>query len=114
MEEKEKKCNCAPGECSCTDECNCDENCSCGCNNPMIIELEDDNGQKVKAEIVGTFDDNGKSYAIVNDLDNEDNSYLFEVQSTDEGDLLVSVNDEKEFERLCEVIEKLTNQNVEN
>jgi len=113
MEEKEKKCNCVPGECSCTDECNCDENCSCGCNNPMIIELEDDNGQKVKAEIVGTFDDSGKSYAIVNDLDNEDNSYLFEVQSTDQGDMLVSVDDEKEFERLCEVIEQLTNQNVE-
>ena len=113
MEEKEKKCNCKQGECTCGDDCKCDENCSCGCNNPMIIELEDENGKKLKAEIVGTFDDNGNSYAIVNDLDNEDNSYLFKVESTDQGDALVSVDDEKEFERLCGVVEKLLSENID-
>ncbi|MBQ9024638.1 MAG: DUF1292 domain-containing protein [Bacilli bacterium] len=114
MEKEEKKvCNCAEGECTCGDDCKCDENCSCGCNNPLIIELEDDNGKKVKAQIVGTFDDNGKSYAIVNDLDNEDNSYLFEVQSTENGDMLVSVDDEKEFDRLCTVVDKLISENTE-
>ena len=115
MEKEEKKvCNCAPGECTCGDDCNCDENCSCGCNNPLIIDLEDESGNKVKAQIVGTFDDSGKSYAIVNDLDNEDNSYIFEVQSTDKGDMLVSVDDEKEFDRLCQVVEKLVNESTNN
>ena len=112
--EEEKKCHCAEGECTCGDNCNCDEDCECGCNkNPLIIEMEDDNGEKVKVEIVGTFDDNDKSYAVVNDLDNEENSYIFEVQSTDEGDMLVSIDDEAEFDRLCSVVEKLISGNVE-
>ena len=109
---EEKKCNCTEDNCTCGDNCNCDETCSCGCNNPMIIEMEDENGEKVKVQIVGTFDDSGKSYAVVNDLDNEDNSYIFEVQSTDEGDMLVSVDDEKEFDRLCSVVEKLISENI--
>lgn len=111
--EEEKKCNCQPGECTCGDDCNCDENCACGCNNPLIIEMEDDNGEKVKVEIVGTFDDNGKSYAVVNDLDDESNSYILEVQSTDEGDVLVSVDDEEEFERLVGVVQELLQGNTE-
>lgn len=114
MKEEEKKCNCAEGECTCGDDCNCDENCSCGCNkDPLIIEMEDENGEKVKVQIIGTFDDNDKSYAVVNDLDNEDNSYIFEVQSTDDGDMLVSIDDEKEFDRLCKVVEKIISENIE-
>lgn len=112
MDKEEKKCNCAEGECTCGDNCNCDENCSCGCNkNPLILEIEDENGEKVKVEVVGTFDNEGKSYALVNDLDNEENSYIFEVQSTEEGDMLVSVDDEKEFDRLCKVVEDIVNKN---
>ena len=112
MENEEKKmCNCSVGNCNCGDECNCDADCSCGCNNPMIFELEDENGEKVKAQIVGSFDDNGKSYAVVNDLDQTDNSYIFEVKTTDEGDMLVSIDDEKEFDRLCKVVEKLISEN---
>ena len=112
MEKEEiKTCNCEDGKCTCEDECHCSEDCACGCNNPLIIEMEDDEGKKVKVQIVGTFDDNDKSYAIVNDLDNEENSYIFEVQSTDQGDMLVSVDDEAEFDRLCKVIENLTNEN---
>ena len=75
--------------------------------------MEDDNGEKVKVEIVGTFDDNGKSYAVVNDLDDESNSYILEVQSTDEGDVLVSVDDEEEFERLVGVVQELLQGNTE-
>ena len=113
MEKEEKiNCNCSKDNCTCGDECNCDENCSCGCNNPMIIELEDESGKKVKAQIMGTFEDSGKSYAVVNDLENEDNSYLFEVQSTDKGDMLVSVDDEEEFNRLCKVVEKIISENI--
>lgn len=100
MEEKNLKCGC-------NDECNCSDGCSCHDAKPIVIEMEDMNGEKVKVEVVGTFDDNDKSYAIVNDLDNPDNSYIFEVQSTDEGDMLVSIDDEKEFDRLCKVVEKL-------
>ena len=113
MDLEEKKCNCAEGECTCGDDCNCDENCACGCNKPLVIEMEDDNGEKVKVEIVGTFDDNGKSYAVVNDLDDTNNSYILEVQSTEEGDVLVSVDDEEEFDRLVGVVENILAGNTE-
>lgn len=103
---EEKKC-----DCGCEKEY-CDENCDCEhSNEPLILEMEDVNGEKVKVEVVGTFDDGGKSYAIVNDLDNEENSYIFEVQTTDQGDMLVSIDDEKEFDRLCGVVESLISEN---
>ncbi len=75
---------------------------------PVVIEMEDDKGQKVKVEVVATFDDSGKSYAIANDLDDNDSSYIFEIKSVPEGDILVSIDDEAEFDRLCKVVEELT------
>lgn len=93
-------------KCHCEDGCECEGN-ECECEHgPLVIELEDENGEQVKVEIVGSFDDNDKSYAIANDLGNPENSYLFEIQSTDEGDMLVSIDDEAEFDRLCKVIEE--------
>lgn len=77
-------------------------------NKPIIIEMEDANGEKVKVEIVATFEDNGKNYAIANDLDDSESSYIFEVKSVPDGDILVSVDDEAEFNRLCKVVEELT------
>ena len=109
--EKEKKCACMEDDSCVKGECGCGDDCSCGCHEPLIIEMEDTNGEKVKVQIVGTFDDNDKSYAIVNDLDNTENSYIFEVQETKDGDMLVSIDDEKEFERLCGVVEKLISEN---
>ncbi len=112
---EEKKCTCEHENCTHDENCACTDcvDCGCGQEKPMIIEMEDENGQKVKVQVVGTFDDGDKSYAVVDDLDNEGNSYIFEVQSTDEGDMLVSIDDEKEFDRLCKVIEKLVSENVE-
>ena len=110
---EEKKCNCEVDKCVCGDDCNCDENCSCGCNNPLIIELEDDNGNKTKGQILGTFDDSGKNYCVVNDLSNNEDSYIFEIQSSEEGDILVSIDDEKEFERLCKIVESIVEKNKE-
>lgn len=112
MEKEEKnKCMCeehCSDDCNCDDNCKCGEECSCHDSEPIIIEMEDIEGNKVKVEVVATFEDNGKNYAIVNDLDNTDNSYIFEIQTVEEGDVLVSIDDEKEFERLCKVVEDLT------
>lgn len=97
-------------KCNCADSCECEkDNCNCSHEDkPIIIEMEDVEGNKVKVEVVATFEDQGKNYAIVNDLDNVDNSYIFEIQSQADGDLLVSIDDEKEFERLCKVVEELS------
>ena len=45
---------------------------------------------------------------LKNDLDNVENSYIFEIKQSKEGDILVSIDDEEEFDRLCKVIEDLT------
>ncbi len=113
MEKEKEVCTCEHENCTHDENCHCEECNDCACHQePIIIEMEDENGEKVNVQVIGTFDDSGKSYAVVNDLDNEDNSYIFEVQSTDKGDMLVSVDDEKEFDRLCKVVEKLISDNM--
>ena len=74
---------------------------------PILIEMEDTDGVKVRVQIVATFEDNGKNYAIANDVDDKDSSYIFNIESTDDGDILSSIDDEKEFERLCKVVDEL-------
>lgn len=73
---------------------------------PLILEMEAYDGELVKVKIVDTFEDNGKTYVVADDLNDEESSYLFEVQHTDEGDALVSV-EEDEFERLAKILENL-------
>lgn len=73
---------------------------------PLILEIESYDGELVKVEIVDTFEDSGKTYVVADDLTDEESSYLFEVQHTDEGDVLVSV-EEDEFERLVKVLENM-------
>lgn len=75
--------------------------------NPLIVEMTDEQGEKVKVEIVSRFEDGGKQYVIANDLGNDTDSYILEVRSSEEGDELISIDDEDEFNRLCEVIENL-------
>ena len=96
---EEKKC-----ECGCDKE-HCDDSCDCCHDESMVLEMEDVNGEKVNVQVVGSFDDNDKSYAIVSDLDDGESYYIFEIQTTDEGDMLVSIDDEDEFDRLCKVVE---------
>ena len=76
-------------------------------NNPLVVEMTDNEGTKVKVEIVSHFEDNGRTYVIANDLGNDTDSYILELVSGPEGDELVSVDSEEEFNRLCEVVDKL-------
>lgn len=75
--------------------------------NPLVVEMTDENGDKVKVEIVKHFEDKGKDYVIANDLSNDTDSYILELRTSPEGDELISIDDEKEFERLCNVVDSL-------
>lgn len=75
--------------------------------NPLVIELTDETGAKVKVEIVKQFFDNDKHYVIANDLGNDTDCYILEVRQGESGDELVSIDNEAEFNRLCEVVDKL-------
>jgi len=74
---------------------------------PLEIEMEDENGEKVKVRIVRLFEDGGKSYVVADNLDDEEESYIFEIIPHDDGDELVSIATEEEFNRLCGVLEKI-------
>ena len=76
-------------------------------NEDLIVELTDSNGEKVKVEIVKHFEDNGREYVIANDLSNDTDAYILELKTTDGVDELVSVDDEAEFNRLCDIVDKL-------
>ena len=82
-------------------------------NNPLIVEMTDSEGTKVKVEIVSHFEDNGRLYVIANDLGNETDSYILELVSTPEGDELVSIDSEEEFNRLCKLVDDLTKEEAE-
>lgn len=75
-------------------------------NEELIVELTDGNGEKVKVEIVDHFVYEGKDYVIANDLSNETDSYILELKSSENGDELISVDDEELFNKLCDYIDK--------
>ena len=82
-------------------------------NNPLVVEMTDNDGTKVNVEIVSHFEDNGRTYVIANDLGNDTDSYILELVSGPDGDELVSVDSEEEFNRLCKVVDTLTKEEEE-
>ena len=82
--------------------------------NPLVVEMTDSEGAKVKVEIVSHFEDQGRTYVIANDLGNDTDSYILELVSGPDGDELVSIDSEEEFLRLCDVIDKLTDEEEED
>ncbi len=76
-------------------------------NENIVVEMTDDKGEKVKVEIVNHFEDNGRIYVIANDLSNDTDSYLLEYKVSDNGEELVSIDDEEEFERLCKLVDEM-------
>lgn len=83
--------------------------------NPLIVEMTDNEGNKVNVEIVSHFEDSGRTYVIANDLSNDTDSYILELITTPEGeDQLVSIDSEEEFQRLCRVVDELANTEEED
>lgn len=74
--------------------------------NPLVIELTDDKGEKVKVEIVKQYLEGDRRYVVANDLSNDTDCYILEVKTTENGDELISIDDEAEFNRLCDLIEE--------
>lgn len=80
---------------------------------PLEIEMEAENGEKVNVRIVNLFEDGGKSYVVADNIDGDDESYIFQIIPHDDGDELVSIESEEEFNRLCDVLAKLEEQEEE-
>lgn len=96
--------------CGCGDHAhNEDHGCDCGCGEhehaPLIVELEDENGNVVPCEVVDGFEYKGNEYALVQNSEDE-SVYLFKVVGEgDEGELVVP--EDEEFEEATAYYESL-------
>lgn len=72
---------------------------------PLEIEMESVDGEKVKVRITRLFEDNGKNYVVADNME-EDESYIFQIIPHEDGDELISIDSDEEFDRLVDVLEK--------
>ncbi|HCL4438340.1 hypothetical protein ACP49_15025 [Clostridium botulinum] len=116
-DEKINSCGCGEVEENCGCGCGCDDNheehhehCGCGCGDEeagetILVDLQDENGNNVTCEVIDEFDYKDKTYALVQNPEN-DSVYLFREES--QGDEVELVNpDENEFEEVTAYYETL-------
>ena len=74
--------------------------------NENIITLLDEDGQEVQFEVCLTLEAEGKEYAILLPLD-EDVALVFRIDSDENGDILVPLEDEEEYQIVVDVYNTL-------
>lgn len=75
-----------------------------------IVEIMDEDGIATQCEVYDVIEFEGKSYALLLPLDEEDeDAELIVLEYIEEGDecYFQSIDDEKEFDRVCEYIQTL-------
>lgn len=80
---------------------------------PLEIEMEAEDGEKVKVKIVRLFEDGGKTYVVADNMDNEEEAYILQLIPHDDGDELISIESEEEFNRLAKIVESLDEEEEE-
>ena len=75
----------------------------------IIITLIDEDGQEAEFEIVLSLEAEGKEYAILLPLDDEtcDEALIFRIDSDEQGDILVPLEDEEEYQIVVDVYNTL-------
>ena len=79
-------------------------------NDVANLVLEDENGKKIKFQVVTKFDIKEKEYviAVPEECADEDTAIALKIVEDDNGDeVLVTVEDEDEFDMVLEVYESL-------
>ncbi|WP_244834779.1 DUF1292 domain-containing protein [Clostridium sp. BJN0001] len=100
-----EKCNCTEESEECSCNCNHDEKheCNCGCEEEkeqeFVIDLEDENGEKLTCKVVDAFKFEGNEYMLVQNP-KENTTYLFKVADED-----LIVPDEDEFNKVVHYYE---------
>lgn len=75
-----------------------------------IVEIMDEDGVATKCEVYDVIEFEEKSYALLLPLDeDDDDAELIVLEYIEEGDecYFQSIDDEKEFDRVCEYIQTL-------
>jgi hypothetical protein len=71
------------------------------------FELTNSEGNKVRISVFAKFEDSGKEYVVANDCSDASKNYILQLVSNNEGDMLVSIDNEEEYERLSLVANKI-------
>ncbi len=80
----------------------------------MYITLEYDNGTEVEAEIMGTFDVDGKEYIALLPDDGSDDVFLYGYKEVGDDEFeLVDIKDDEEFKKVAEEFDRLTDEDEE-
>ena len=74
---------------------------------PIIVEFEDEDGNTIPCELVASFEYEGTTYVVAYDINDEEASYVLKVTHVEEGDMLESIDDEEEFNKLVEIVDKM-------
>lgn len=89
--------------CSCSDE-NCD---CCSHDDEDTVELEDENGNIVKCQIIDSFAYENTEYVLVQNSENQE-VYLFKVKVNEDKNINeLEVPNDEEFKSASEYYEKL-------
>lgn len=81
-----------------------------------VVEIMDEDGVATQCEVYDVVEFEGKSYALLLPLDeNEEDSELIVLEYIEEGDecYFQSINDEAEFNKVCEYIQSLEDEEFE-
>lgn len=76
----------------------------------IFVKLEFDDGTVMDAEVMGTFEVEGKEYIAVIPDDDSDDVYIYGYQEAPDGDgdyEFVDIKDDKEFDRVVKAFEEL-------
>ncbi len=80
----------------------------------MYITLEFDDGTEVEAEIMGTFDVDGKEYIALLPDDGSDDVFLYGYKEVGDDEFeLVDIEDDEEFKKVAEEFDRLTDEDEE-
>ena len=81
--------------------------------NTKKFELKNENGNSVFISIFSKFEDSGKEYVVANDFNDASKNYILQLISNSTGDMLVSIDNEEEYERLSMVANKIILSSIE-
>ncbi|MBQ2058596.1 MAG: DUF1292 domain-containing protein [Firmicutes bacterium] len=80
----------------------------------MYITLQFDDGTEVEAEIMGTFDVDGKEYIALLPDDGSDDVFLYGYKEVGDDEFeLVDIEDDEEFKKVAEEFDRLTDEDEE-
>lgn len=75
--------------------------------NTKEFELKNENGESIIINVFAKFEDQGKEYVVASDNSDTSKNYILQLVSNPDGDILVGIDDEEEYERLSAVANKI-------